>query len=148
MAITKWNPFKELVDLQSRMSKLFENTISRQTREENIAHTTWTPAVDVYETNKEIVLKAELPDMNQKDINLSVESNMLILEGERKLEEETKKENYYLLERSYGKFKRSFSLPISIDTDRIIAEYNRGVLKVILPKKEATKAKEISIDIK
>ena len=148
MAITKWDPFKELVDLQSRMSKLFENTISRQTREENIAQTTWTPAVDVYETNKEIVLKAELPDMNQKDINLSVESNMLILEGERKLEEETKKENYYLLERSYGKFKRSFSLPTSVDADRIIAEYNRGVLKVILPKKEATKAKEISIDIK
>jgi HSP20 family protein len=148
MAITKWEPFKELVDLQSRMSRLFENTISQQMREESIAQTTWTPAVDIYETNKEIVLKAELPDMNQKDINLSVESNMLVLEGERKLKEETKNENYYLLERSYGRFKRSFTLPSSIDEDRINAEYNRGVLKVILPKKEVTKAKQISIDMK
>ena len=148
MAITKWDPFKELVDLQNRMSKLFESTISQQTREENITQTTWTPAVDIYETDKEIVLKAELPDVNQKDINLCVEGNTLILEGERKLEEETKKENYYLLERSYGKFKRSFSLPSSVKEDKISAEYNHGVLKVTLPKKEVTKTTKISISTK
>jgi HSP20 family protein len=148
MAINKWDPFKELVDLQSRMSKLFESTVSRQRREENNAQTTWIPAVDIYETDKEIVLKAELPDVDQKDINLCVEGNTLIIEGERKPEEETKKENYFLLERSYGKFKRSFSLPSSVNEDKISAEYNRGVLKVTLPKKEVTKTAKISISTK
>jgi len=149
MAIIKWDPFKELVDIQNRMSRLFESTYPQgHAREEGITPTAWAPAVDIYETENEIILKAEVPDIDQKDINLRVESNNLILEGERKLKEEAKKENYYLVERSYGKFKRSFTLPSTVDTEKISAEYNRGVLKVTLPKKEETRSKQISIDIK
>ncbi len=149
MAIIKWEPFKELMDIQNRMSRLFEDTVSRSRgRDEDITHAAWTPLVDIYETKNEVILKAELPEIDQKDINLRIESDNLILEGERKIQEEAKKENYYLVERAYGKFKRSFTLPSSVDAEKIKAEYNHGVLKVILPKKEETKAKQITIDIK
>ena len=149
MAVIKWDPFKELIDIQNRMSRLFEDTFSRaRPREEGLTPTAWSPAVDIYETENEIVLKAELPDMEQKDITLRVVSNTLILEGNRKLEEETKKENYHLIERAYGHFKRSFTLPSTVDANKINAEYNRGVLKITMPKKEETKAKPIAIDIK
>jgi HSP20 family protein len=149
MAIIKWDPFKELMDIQNRMSRLFEDTVSRSRgRDEDITHAGWTPLVDIYETENEVILKAELPEIDQKDINLRIESDNLILEGERKIQEEAKKENYYLVERAYGRFKRSFTLPSSVDAEKIKAEYKHGVLKVILPKKEETKAKQITIDIK
>jgi HSP20 family protein len=149
MAITKWDPFKELMDIQTRMSRLFEDTVSHgHGRDKDITHAAWTPLVDIYETDNEVILKAELPDIDQKDIILRVEGNNLILEGERKLDEETKKENYYLVERAYGKFKRSFNLPGIVDADKIKAEYKHGVLKVTLPKREETKAKQITIDSK
>jgi HSP20 family protein len=149
MAIIKWDPFKELMDIQSRMSRLFEDTVSRSRgRDDDITHAGWTPLVDIYETENYIILKAELPEIDQKDINLRIENDNLILEGERKIQEETKKENYYLVERAYGKFKRSFTLPSSVDAEKIKAEYKHGVLKVILPKREETKGKQITIDIK
>ena len=105
------------------------------------------PAVDIYETDKEIVMKAELPEMQEKDIEIKVEDNILIVSGERKMEKEVKEEHYHRIERSYGSFHRSFTLPHTVDRENIKASYKDGVLKVVLPKKEEVKPKQIKIDV-
>ena len=111
------------------------------------AHTTpcWEAPVDIFETEGEIVVKAELPGMDRKDIWLHLENNVLSLRGERKFEKETKDENYHRIERSYGAFNRSFSIPATVDEEKIRADYKDGVLKIVLPKKEQTKPKQIKI---
>ncbi len=144
MAILKWDPFKELQALQDRIDKLFEESL----RGRELAATSWTPAVDIYETDDAIVLEAELPGMNEKDIEVKVEDNVLTIRGERKFEEERKEENYYRMERFYGAFQRSFTLPPNIETDKIKAEYKKGILKVTMPKKEQAKPKQIKIEVK
>ncbi len=144
MAILKWDPFKELQALQDRIDQLFEESL----RGRELAAATWTPAVDIYETDDAIVLEAELPGMNEKDIEIKVEDNVLTIRGERKFEEERKEENYYRMERFYGAFQRSFTLPPNIKTDKIKAEYKKGILKVIMPKKEQAKPKQIKIEVK
>ena len=103
--------------------------------------------MDIYETDKEIVMKAELPEMQEKDIEIKVEDNILILSGERKMEREVKEENYHRIERAYGSFNRSFTLPRTVDRENIKAAYKDGVLKVLLPKKEEVKPKQIKIDV-
>jgi HSP20 family protein len=123
MTLMKWNPFREL----------------------DAMNDAWSPAVDVFETDNEIVIKAELPGMNAKDIDIRLENNTLLLKGKRRFEKETRNENYHRVERSYGNFSRGFSLPAFVDETRVRAEYKDGLLKVILPKKEAARSKEIQV---
>ncbi len=145
MSIIRWDPFRDLLTLRDKMNRLFEETFSLRGEEKDLISGTWTPAVDIYETENAVVLTAELPGMEEKDIQLKIEDNNLVLKGERKFEKETKEENYYRVERAYGSFYRSFTIPTAVDQEKITAEYNNGVLKVTMPKKEEIKPKEIKI---
>src|SRR5262249_22352944 len=110
------------------------------------ATTTWSPAVDIFETENEIMVQAELPGVERKDVTLNLENNVLTLKGERRFEKETKQENYHRIERSYGGFSRAFSVPAIVDEEKIRADYKDGILKIALPKKEQVKLKQIKID--
>jgi HSP20 family protein len=148
MAIIRWTPVRELATMQERMNKLFEDVMKPPYgSDQGMAASNWAPAVDIYETDKEIVLKAEIPGMQEKDIQIKVEDNILSVSGERRMEKEVKEENYHRIERSYGSFSRSFTLPQTVDRDQIKAAYKDGVLKVTLPKKEEVKPKQIKIDV-
>jgi HSP20 family protein len=147
MPIIRWTPFRELATMQDRVNRLFEDVMKSPQRSEETLNASWAPAVDIYETDKEIVLKAELPEMQEKDIDIKVEDNVLSITGERRMEKEVKEENYHRIERSYGSFNRSFTLPRTVDREGIKAAYKDGVLKVTLPKKEETKPKQIKIDV-
>ncbi|MFI5180790.1 MAG: Hsp20/alpha crystallin family protein [Thermoanaerobaculia bacterium] len=147
MAIIRWNdPFRDLAALQDRMNRLFEGTIPRTRTEEELFTGTWAPPVDIYETKDKITLKAELPGFDEKQINLRFEDGVLTIEGERKFEKESGDENYHRVERSYGKFVRSFAIPAGVEGDRIAANFSNGVLTVDLPKREETKPKQIKIE--
>jgi HSP20 family protein len=145
MAVVRWDPFRDLGLLQDRMNRLFDDAGRGWRNDEPAATTSWSPAVDIFETEGEIVVKAELPGMDRKDIALHLENNVLSLRGERRFEKETKDENYQRIERSYGNFSRSFSIPATVDEEKIRADYKDGVLKIILPKKEQAKPKQIKI---
>ena len=106
----------------------------------------WNPSVDIFENDNEVVIKAELPGMNAKDIDVKLENNILTLKGERHFEKEAKEENYHRIEREYGTFSRTFALPTAVDGEKVAAEYKDGVLKVVLPKREEKKAKPIKIE--
>lgn len=148
MAVIRWTPFRELSTVQERMNRLFEDVMKPPYRaDEGLASSSWAPAVDIFETDKEIVLKAELPEMQEKDIEIKVEDNVLSISGERHMEKEVKEESYHRIERAYGSFNRSFTLPRTVDRDAIKAAYKDGVLKVSLPKKEEIKPKQIKIDV-
>jgi HSP20 family protein len=131
--------------LQDRMNRLFEDTGRGLRGDEAASTTTWSPAVDIFETEEEIVVKAEIPGMERNDITLHLENNVLTLKGERRFEKETKEENYHRIERSYGSFSRAFSIPSMVDEERIRAEYKDGVLKIVLPKKAQARPKQIRI---
>jgi len=147
MAVIRWNdPFRDLAALQDRMNRMFEGTVARTRNEEELFTGTWAPPVDIYETKDKITLKAELPGFEEKQINLRFEDGVLTLEGERKFEKETGDENYHRVERSYGKFVRSFAIPAGIEGDKIGASFSNGVLTVELPKREETKPKQIRIE--
>ena len=145
MAVVRWDPFRDLGMLQDRMNRLFDDAGRGWRSDEPAATTSWSPSVDIFETEGEIVVKSELPGMDRKDISLHLENNVLTLRGERKFEKETKEENYHRIERSYGNFSRSFSIPATVDEEKIRADYKDGVLKIVLPKKEQAKAKQIKI---
>ena len=146
MAVIKWDPFRDLNILQDRMNRLFEDAGRGIRRSEEPASTTiWSPAVDIYETDAEIVVQAELPGMDRKDILLNLENNVLTIRGDRQFKKETKEDNYHRIERSYGGFSRSFSIPTTVDEEKIRADYKDGVLKIALPKKEQAKPKQIQI---
>jgi HSP20 family protein len=145
MAVVRWDPFRDLNLLQDRMNRLFDDAGRGWRADEPAATTTWSPAVDIFETEGEIVVKAELPGMERKDITLHLENNVLSLRGERKFEKETKDENYHRIERSYGAFSRSFAIPATVDEEKIRAEYKDGVLNIVLPKKEQARPKQIKI---
>jgi HSP20 family protein len=149
MAIVRWEPFRDLVSLQGRMNRLFDESFRGIGRnaEEDWAQGAWAPAVDIYEKNGNIVLKAELPGVEAKDVDVRVENNVLTLKGERRFEEEVQKEDYQRVERAYGTFSRSFTLPSVVDTEKIKAEFKDGVLRMTLPKKEEAKPKQISINV-
>ncbi len=147
MKMLRWEPFMDLVSLQEKMNKLFEDTVSPYAgKGAEIPTGTWYPAVDILETDKDIVIKAELPGINLSDVNLEIADNMLSLKGERKFEKETKKENYHKVERSYGSFHRSFTLPGSVDQSKISAKLKDGILEVTLPKVENLKPKQIPVE--
>ena len=148
MTLTKWDPFRDLVTLQDRMNRLFDESVRNvRTGDEALSSATWSPAVDIYETANEVVVKAELPEVNQSDIDIQVENNTLTLRGERKLDKETKQENFHRIERAYGVFSRSFTLPSTVDQERIKADYKDGILRISLPKREASKPKQIKVAI-
>ncbi len=149
MAITRWDPFRDLISLQERMNKLFEESLSRSgTFEEGLSAGAWSPSADIYETQDKIVIKLDLPGLSQEEIELKIEDNTLVIRGERALDKETKREDYHRIERAYGAFSRSFTLPNTVDTDTIKASHRNGVLEIILPKKEETKPKKIKIELK
>ena len=114
---------------------------------EESALTTWAPAVDIYETPNELVVKADLPDVNEKDIDMRVENNLLTIRGERKFEKSVSEENYLRVERTYGAFSRSFSLPNTVNAEKIGAEYKNGVLTVTLPKREESKPRQVKVTV-
>ena len=145
MAVIRWDPFRDLNMLQDRMNRLFEDAGRGMSTEEPASTTIWSPAVDIYETEGEIVVQAELPGMDRTDITLHLENNVLTIRGDRKFQKETREDNYHRIERSYGGFSRSFSIPTTVDEDKIRADYKEGVLKVALPKKEQAKPKQIQI---
>ena len=146
MTVTRWDPFRDLSILQERMNRAFEDTAGRGWKtDEPSATTSWSPAVDIYETENEIMVQAELPGVDRKDIALHLENNVLTLKGERRFEKETNKDNYHRIERAYGGFSRAFSIPAVVDDDKIRADYKDGILKIALPKKEQVKAKQIKI---
>jgi HSP20 family protein len=144
-SITRWEPFRNLSSLQEQVNRLFESGM--QSRTDNSALTTWAPAVDIYETENELVLKADLPAINEKDLDIRVENNMLTIRGERKFESEVKEENYLRVERTYGSFSRSFGLPNTVNTEAIKAQYKNGVLTVEMPKRAESKPKQVKINV-
>ena len=146
MAMVRFDPFRDLAVLQDRMNRLFNEAYTPRTSDDLMNRGTWTPAVDIYEVDGALVLKAELPDMRREDIDVSVENNTLTIRGERKLDNEIKQENFHRIERAYGGFVRSFSLPNTVDATKIGAEYKNGVLTVKLPVREEAKARTIQIE--
>jgi HSP20 family protein len=146
MAMVRFDPFRDLAVLQDRMNRLFNDTYAPRQSDDLTNRGTWTPAVDIYEVNGGLVLKAELPDMRSEDIDVSIENNTLTIRGERKLDSEIKQENFHRVERAYGNFVRSFSLPHTVDASKISADYKNGVLTVKLPVREVAKPRQIQID--
>jgi len=153
MAIVRWEPFRDLVSLQERMNRLFDESYRSRAgagagQDDDWAlGGSWAPSVDIYEHEGNIVLKAEIPGVEPKDVDIRVENNTLTLRGERKLDQQIKRDNYHRVERSYGVFTRSFTLPNVVDQEKIKAEYTDGVLKLTLPKREEAKPKQISINV-
>lgn len=149
MSIKKWDPFRDLLSLQERMNKLFEESLLQTGKErQDISIAGWSPAMDVMESDEEIVLKAELPGIELKDVEVLIKDNILTLRGERKFEKEEKKENYHRIERSYGVFQRSFTLPATVEQEKVKARMKDGVLEVRLPKTKEEKSKKIEIEVK
>ena len=129
MSIKKWDPFRDLLSLQERMNKLFEESLLQTGKErQDISIAGWSPAMDVMESDEEIVLKAELPGIELKDVEVLIKDNILTLRGERKFEKEEKKENYHRIERSYGVFQRSFTLPATVEQEKVKARMKDGIL--------------------
>ena len=148
MTLVKWEPFRDLITMQERMSRLFDETLSRVWKEEGLQRGLWSPPVDVVDREHEVVLKMDLPEMSQSEIDIKVEENTLTIKGERKFIKETPEENYIQIERPYGGFHRQFTLPKRIDQDKIKANYKDGVLSVVLPKMEEVYPKQVSIEVK
>ena len=152
MAIVRWEPFRDLVTIQDRMNRIFDDAFrgtGRQgaSEEDWALGGSWAPPVDIYEHDGTLVLKAELPGIEPKDVDVRVENNVLTLRGERNFDQEVKRESYHRVERAYGTFSRSFTLPSVVDTQNIKAEFKDGVLRVTMPKREEAKPKQIQIQI-
>jgi HSP20 family protein len=147
MAIVKWEPFRDLLTTRREFDRLLREAFSPLFGETELSTRSWAPPVDIYETDNDIILKAELPGIDPKDVEVRVEDNTLYLKGERKQEKEVKEPNYHRVERSYGSFARSFSLPNSMDASKVKAEYKDGLLTLTMPKREEAKPKTIKIDV-
>jgi HSP20 family protein len=145
MSIVRYDPFRDLRTLQEEVNRLFSSNLTRGFGEEGIGRGAWNPSVDIYENKDQIVLEAELPGMKQDDFELTVENNVITLRGERQFEKKEDSDNYHRVERSYGSFTRSFTLPQTVSAEGATAEYNNGVLRVTLPKREETKARRIQV---
>jgi HSP20 family protein len=145
--LTRWEPFREFSTLQDRMNRLFRESYSGEGRDESLATSSFAPAVDVYEDEHKVTLKIEVPGIDEKDIDVRVENNTLTVHGERKIEKEEKEENYRRVERQYGSFTRTFTLPPTVDTENVAAVYDKGVLKIALPKKAEAKPKQIKVTV-
>ncbi len=152
-ALTRWgspriNPFRELEEMSDRLSQIFGRSLTpKEGGKEEIAVAEWSPLVDITEDDKEYLIKAELPEVKKEDVKLSVHDNVLSISGERKYEKEEKGKKYHRVERAYGSFTRSFTLPDDADAGKVAAEYKDGILKVHLPKSEKAKPKSIEVKV-
>jgi HSP20 family protein len=144
--LTRWDPFREFSTLQERMNRLVRDSFG-DGREEALTTSTFAPAVDVYEDEHNVTLKIEVPGIEEKDIDVRIENNTLTVHGERKFEKEEKEENYRRVERQYGSFTRSFTLPNTVDTEGVTATYDKGMLKIKLAKKAEAKPKQIKVSV-
>ena len=146
--LTRWDPFRELSTMQdrmNRMNRLFRESNSPEGPADALTTTSFAPPVDIYEDEHNITLKLEVPGIDEKDIDVRIENNTLTVHGERKIEKEEKEENFLRVERQYGSFTRSFTLPDSVDPEQASATYNNGVLKIKLAKKAESKPKQIKV---
>ena len=144
IAINRWDPFREVMALQNRFNSLFRDL---NEGESPVAAASFVPAVDIYEDDSKVVLKLEVPGMEEKDLDVSVENHTLTVKGERKFENEEKEENFHRIERRYGSFYRAFTLPQTVDSEHINASYNAGVLKLELAKKPEAQPKQIKVNV-
>lgn len=145
MSIVRYDPFRELRSLQDDMNRLFITAFPRSFDNEQIARSSWNPSVDIVENEQAIILEAELPGMKPEDVELSIENNVITIRGERKFEKKEENDNYHRVERSYGSFTRSFTLPRTVTGEEAQADFQNGLLKVTLPKREEAKARKIEI---
>ncbi len=143
--LSRWEPFRGAATLQEQVNRLFGNVLEHSAGETNL--TSWAPAVDIYETEQELVVKADLPDVDPKDLDIRVENNILTIRGERKFEKKVNEDNYLRVERAYGAFSRSFSLANSANSEAIKADYQNGVLTLTVPKREEAKPKQIKVNV-
>jgi HSP20 family protein len=143
--ITRWDPFREFVTLQDRMSRLLRDS-QNDRGDESLLSSNFAPPVDIYEDEHNITLKIEVPEIEEKDIDVRIENNTLTVHGERRFEKEEKEENFRRVERQYGSFTRSFTLPTTVDADKVQADYEKGVLKIQLAKKAEAKPKQIKVN--
>jgi HSP20 family protein len=144
MPITRFDPFRDVITLQHRVNSLFRDFSESDNA---VAATSFTPAVDVYEDPQKVVLKLEVPGIEEKDLDVRVENHTLTVKGERKFEKEEKEENFHRIERRYGSFYRAFTLPQTVDTENVQANYNAGVLKLELKKKAEAQPKQIKVNV-
>ena len=148
--LTRWEPFREfsaMQDRMNRMNRLFRESYNPEGPEEALTTTSFAPPVDIYEDEHTITLKLEVPGIDEKDIDVRIENNTLTVHGERKIEKEEKEENFRRVERQYGSFTRSFTLPSSVDSGQVSAHYDKGVLKIKLAKKAEAKPKQIKVNV-
>ncbi len=145
--LTRFEPFREFATLQDRINRVFRDSYSGQAEDESLTTSRFAPAVDVYEDEHNVTLKIEVPGVDEKDIDISLENNTLTVHGERKIEKEEKEENYRRVERQYGSFTRTFTLPTTVDSENVSANYDKGVLKISLPKKAEAKPKQIKVNV-
>jgi HSP20 family protein len=145
--LTRWEPFRELSTLQDRINRAFRESYSGGAHDDSLTTSSFAPAVDVYEDEHQVTLKIEVPGIDEKDIDVQVENNTLTVHGERKIDKEEKEENYRRVERQYGSFTRTFTLPTTVDTENVSATYDKGVLKIALPKKAEAKPKQIKVNV-
>ena len=146
MVVTRWDPFRELASLQNRVNSLFQD-YGRTGQDELTASGSFVPPVDVYEDEHKVTLKLEIPGINQDDVDIRLENNTLTVRGERKFEKEEKEENFHRIERRYGSFYRAFTLPNTVDSENVNANYDNGVLTIKLAKKAEAKPKQIKVNI-
>jgi len=146
--LTRWEPFRDSAPVQDRLNRLLRQLSSPEGPEEALTTTRLAPPVDIYEDEHTITLKMEVPGIDEKDIDVHIEGNTLTVHGERQLEKEEKEENFRRVERQYGSFTRSFTLPGTLDTGQVSADYDKGVLKISLPKKAEAKPKQIKVNIR
>jgi HSP20 family protein len=144
MTITRWDPFREVVALQNRVNNLFREM---NEGDSPLTAASFVPAVDIYEDSQKVVLKLEVPGIEEKDLDIRVENNTLMVKGERKFEKEEKEENFHRIERRYGTFYRAFTLPSTVDTEHVQANYQNGILKLELSKKPEAQPKQIKVNI-
>ena len=143
--LNRWEPFRGAATLQEQVNRLFGNALERSAEESNL--TSWAPTVDIYETEHELVVKADLPEVDPKDLDIRVENNILTIRGERKFEKKVNEENYLRVERAYGSFSRSFSLANTVNSEAIKADYQNGALTLTIPKREEAKPKQIKVNV-
>jgi HSP20 family protein len=143
--VTRWEPVRGLTTFQDQINRVFHDAFDRTGEDASL--TAWAPAVDIYETEHELVVKADLPDIDPKDLDIRVENNILTIRGERKFEKQVNEDKYLRVERSYGSFARSFTLANTVNTIAIKAEYQNGVLTLTIPKREEAKPKQIKVNV-
>jgi len=145
--LTRWEPLRDLATMQNRINRFVRESYNPEGPEEALTTTSFAPPVDIYEDAHTVVVKMEVPGIDEKDIDVHIENNTLTVHGERKIEKEEKEENFRRVERQYGSFTRSFTLPSSVDPGQVSAHYDRGVLKINLAKKAEAKPKQIKVNV-